>query len=337
MADLNERTRDILERRFGLKDKQRETLETIGKNYGITRERVRQIETDGLFRLKAKSQKSLQKTCQYFEEFLRESGDLRKETILFDLTAPSDFSNHISFLLSLAENFKRYSEDESFHTLWTINPQAVSAAKDINEFLVKRFEQANTLLSLENLFSVCEKEMAETRILTPKVLLSYLEISKSINLAPAFVSKSQKSDSRSLFFGLKDWPEIRPRGVKDRAYLVLNSEKQPLHFTKIASLINQLSALKNVQARTVHNELIKDQRFVLIGRGIYGLKDWGYQPGYVKDVIFNVLKQAAKPLSKEEILETVLKQRMVKANTVLLNLNNSQCFVRDEDGRYRIA
>ncbi len=42
---LDERSRDVMLRRFGIKTGDVETLESIGKEYGITRERVRQIES----------------------------------------------------------------------------------------------------------------------------------------------------------------------------------------------------------------------------------------------------------------------------------------------------
>jgi len=129
---------------------------------------------------------------------------------------------------------------------------------------------------------------------------------------------------------LKNWPEINPRGVKDNAYLVLLKTKKPLHFTQITKLINK------ALPQTVHNELIKDPRFVLVGRGIYGLRDWGYEPGLVKDVIFKVLKTSRAPLAKQQILAHVLKQRFVKENTILLNLSNRKYFSKNLQGKYQI-
>ena len=154
--------------------------------------------------------------------------------------------------------------------------------------------------------------------LNQKVLISFLEISKRI----------QKNSEGLL--GLLDWPEIHPRGIKDKAYLVFQKEKKPLHFTQVANFIER------ALPQTVHNELIKDSRFVLVGRGIYALEEWGYEDGFVKDIISKTLKEAGKPLSKEEILEKVLKQRLVKENTVLLNLSNKKYFSKISEGLYTI-
>ena len=149
------------------------------------------------------------------------------------------------------------------------------------------------------------------------IFVSYLEVSKKI-----------LQNSNGLY-GLKDWPEINPRGVKDKAYLVFKKLGKPLHFNEVAKLI------EGALSQTVHNELIKDPRFILVGRGIYALKEWGYTPGQVKDVIFKILKEDG-PLTQSEILERVLKQRLVKESTILLNLNNKKHFLRDTQGRYQI-
>jgi len=129
---------------------------------------------------------------------------------------------------------------------------------------------------------------------------------------------------------LLDWPEINPRGVKDKAYIVFKKIGKPLHFDEVARLI------EGSLVQTVHNELIKDPRFVLVGRGIYALEEWGYFPGQVKDVILKILKEEGKPLTKEEILEKVRKQRLVKENTVFLNLSNKKHFLRNSQGKYEV-
>jgi len=150
-----------------------------------------------------------------------------------------------------------------------------------------------------------------------KVLSSYLEISR-------IIGKNEEG-----FYGLLEWPEIRPRGIRDKAYLVLKKAQRPLHFTEIAAQID------GAKVPTVHNELIKDERFVLIGRGIYALAEWGYFPGEVKDVILKILREKGRPMTKEEILEEVKKQRIVKPTTVLLYLYNKKYFERDSQGRYK--
>ncbi|MBI4159900.1 winged helix-turn-helix domain-containing protein, partial [Candidatus Wolfebacteria bacterium] len=134
-------------------------------------------------------------------------------------------------------------------------------------------------------------------------------------------------------FGLVSWPTIRPRGIKDRAFAVLDRAAKPMHFREVAAAISKSGwSSKKAHPQTVHNELIKDPRFVLVGRGLYALANWGYESGTVSDVISSLLKSSKRPLSKEAIVESVLKSRFVKPNTVLLNLQNKTLFRKVAEG-----
>lgn len=308
VRDLPERTKNIISRRFGFETGKKETLESIGKSYGITRERIRQIELGGISRLTPKLKKK-QKIFQYFTDYLGRFGDLKKEDLLLSQLGGQKFTPHISFLLSLSDRFQRFSETRDIHSLWTINPNSLNVAKEVIDDFHKKLKRTNQPLAFEH--------YTPPFSLDPNFLTSYLEISKLIN---------RGIEGR---YGLTEWPEINPRGVKDKAFLVLKREKRPLHFNEIARLIGP-----GALVQTVHNELIRDPRFVLVGRGIYALSDWGYKAGTVKDVISEILKKAGKPLSKKEILEKVLQQRLVRENTVLLNLSNKKYFSRNSQGKY---
>lgn len=314
---LPQRTTDVIERRFGLKTGQRETLEAIGQSYNITRERVRQIEKEGFSKIRPKI-KEYEDVFQFLNKTLESFGGIKEENTLLKFLGKEKFQNHAFFLLSLSNDFKMFPEDDDFNSLWAIKKEAVNQAKKIVRATIKRFEKENRVLSLP--------ELLKSQKLNKEVFLSYLEISKQIQKNP--------EDK----FGLRDWIEITPRGVKDKAYLVLKKQEKPLHFSEIANFIEKLPfpSKRETHIATVHNELIKDQRFVLVGRGLYALKEWGYEPGVVKDIIYKTLKEANKPLSKKEILNKVLGQRFVKANTVALNLQDKNYFEKDEKGRYTI-
>lgn len=152
-----------------------------------------------------------------------------------------------------------------------------------------------------------------------------------------YVSISKKFD-KNVFgdFGLKEWPEIEPKVIRDKSYLVLKKKQQPLHFSKIANEIGEMGIDENpAHVQTVHNELIKDNRFVLVGRGIYGLKEHGYEGGTVKEVIEKILDNQG-PLHSEEVVKLVNQKKILKENTILLNLQNKDNFKRLDDGRYHI-
>ena len=296
---LSERQKEIISRRFALNGQKKETLESIGQDLKITRERVRQIEKEA-FLILAKEAKKYQEVFQYFTEVLEKTGGLRKEETLLKELGGDNFQDEVFFLLNLGKGFERFSGNKKFYSCWSNNKTWLTIQKKI-----------------DNLYQKLKKEKKPIKI-EDELFISYLTISKKIK-------RSKKG-----FYGLKDWPEINPRKIKDKAYLVFKESKEPLHFTQVAELIE--AAIP----QTVHNELIKDSRFVLVGRGIYALKEWGYQEGQVKDVIFNILKTAGQPLGKEEILEKTLKQRVVKDSTVFLNLSNKRYFAKNSQGYYTI-
>jgi len=327
LTDLPKRTSDIIGKRFGLDGKEKQTLEEIGQSYGITRERVRQIVEEGLLRIYPKI-KEYQKVFRYFNDVLKSFGDLKKEDVLLSFLGGKKLQNQVSFLLALDKNYKKISEDEDFYSLWTRKKETVPLAKKVVAFIFNKFQTEKKPVSLEEIYEAQKTEVKKIleREINKNIFNSYLEISKKI----------QKNPEQKL--GLRDWIEINPRGIKDKAFLVFKKEGRPLHFSEVANFIEKLpfAFQRKVHLATVHNELIKDPRFVLVGRGIYALKEWGYEPGVVKEIIYKILKEAKKPLTKGEILEKVLNQRIVKENTILLNLQDRNYFLRDSDGRYQI-
>ena len=313
-----QRTRDIISRRFALSIPQsgtkaelpkRETLESIGQSYNITRERVRQIEEDGFKKIRNTAKKICQKQFQYFSERLKKFGGLKREDLLLADLAGTKSEPQVLFLLHLGEQFKRFPETESFHSFWAINKGAPELARQAINSFSQELKKKNQPLALASF----QKDQ------------SYIEISKNISKGPAGL------------YGFINWPEINPRGIKDRAFLVLKKENKPLHFVQVANFIQQQEKNKKPSlVKTVHNELIKDERFVLVGRGLYALKDWGYKPGVVKEVITDILKQSVKPLTQEEIVKQVATQRFVQKNTILLNLHDKKYFLRNSEGKYTI-
>ncbi len=310
LKDLPERQKIVISRRFALSgESKRETLESIGTDLGITRERVRQIEKDGFSKIKQKIA-SCKPIFLSFKKRIHNSGDLRKESLLLKELGGEKQQPQVYFLLTLAQNFERFQGSKDFYCFWTVKQKTFNLAEKVIGTFCSQLKKINKPVPL--------KELKKPFSLNQTALVSYLEISKNI-----------QQNSEGLF-GLKNWPEINPRGVKDNAYLVLTKTKKPLHFIQITKLIDK------ALPQTVHNELIKDPRFVLVGRGIYGLRAWGYEPGLVKDVIFKVLKTSKKPLAKQEILSQVFKQRLVKENTILLNLSNRKYFSKNTQGKYQI-
>ncbi|MFC1700658.1 HTH domain-containing protein [Patescibacteria group bacterium] len=320
----SQRTREIIDARFGLLDGKKRTLEFIGERYDITRERVRQIVDSIFYDLKKSDEVNiLNPAFQCIDNYFSQKGNVvREEQLLSDLTNTDDLHPErgaIFFLLALGKSYQRSVESNKFYPLWYNSKKAFKKAENVIDVIVKNLEEQKNTVSFDGILEYINNKKIK---ITEDVLSSYLDASKQIGA------------NNSNQFGLNKWPEINPRGVKDKAYIIFKEQGKPLHFREVAELINN-SNLGSIlaQAQTVHNELIKDERFILVGRGTYALSEWGYQPGTVKEVIINILKNSG-PLPKDEIIDEVFKSRLVKKNTVLINLQNRNYFARTQDNKY---
>jgi DNA-directed RNA polymerase delta subunit len=322
---LNEKQKIILMRRFGIGVPEKETLESIGKDLGVTRERVRQIEKKALESIKKDiNQSGLKKVYQKIKNFLGLGGGIKKEEKISEDLGLREVHNELLFLLHIHDDFYRFRENDIFYTFWAIDPSKAKEIERILEITIRELEKINQPLTQREFFNDFRKriKIITGKNLSLKVFYNYFEIFKPIKVG---------LDGK---IGLIHWPEIRPRGVRDRAYIVLKNQGKPLHFREIAQLIDQLDSSKRTHVQTLHNELIKDERFILVGRGYYALKEWGYQPGLLKDVIVSILENSQKPLTREEIIEEVQKQRIVKPSTIVSALYDKSFFQKTADGRY---
>lgn len=323
LKDLSPRAKEIISRRFGFETSQRETLEAIGQVYGLTRERIRQIEENGISAIKKKIDRH-QKVFNYFANYLKSSGGLKREDILLSQLGKERFQSHVFFLLTIDDQFSRFAETEKFYPFWVSSSNTFNLAQKIVNVLIQKLTQKKEPLSIQGIYKIFPGKKS----LNLQAFSSFIEISKEIE------------KGIDGLYGLRDWPEVSPRGLKDKAFLALKKERRPLHFQEVALAIDKLNFASQVDIRnkahpqTVHNELIKDPRFVLVGRGIYALSEWGYAPGYVKDIILKILKEKGSPLGREEIIKEVSRQRLVKTNTILLNLQNKKYFLKTPENKY---
>jgi len=318
---LSPKTKDIFDRRFGVKTGQAETLEAIGKTLGITRERVRQIEEAGFTFVRKNNKEALGAIYAELADYFKEQGGFKKEENVLEELGGKSQKPYVLFLLTLGEQFSKVAEKKDYHYFWANIPDAQVKIKETLGSLVSQMQKIGKPTPVKAFYA----EVASKQGLSEAATASYLEISKMI----------QPNKEGAL--GLVSWPEIKPRGVKDKAFLVFKKHGKPLHFTEVAGLIDKFDynlPNKKTYPQTVHNELIKDSRFVLVGRGTYALAEWGYVPGTIKDIITNVLKNQGSPLHKDEVVKQVLAQRLVAKNTVLMNLNNKKHFDRDPSDKY---
>ncbi len=320
-----EREREIIARRFGLFDR-RETLEQIGELLGITRERVRQLEKAVIARLKTTAESGKLPHIQEVEKALLSQLHLTGEAArVHDLSAGITAENsrtdqsRVAFLAELCPSLVVIEENDHFHHAVGVrdvrdDKAMKSAIAKLHDFIKKTGEAVEI-----------EKAAAGANL-------------DSTEQARALASLSKDLATLNGRWGLIKWPTVNPKNIRDKIYVILKENGKHMHFNEIAKAIKESDfKRKDVTTQAIHNELIKDKRFVLIGRGIYALREWGYKKGTVADIITEVLKEAGEPLHRDEIVKRVLKSRFVKETTILLNLQGKQQFKRVAKATYELA
>lgn len=318
-----EREREIISRRYGLFDR-KETLEQIGELLGITRERVRQLEKATVTTLKKEGMKlpHMEGLSALFEQLLEENGGVATiEKLSSKITDENNKidQSRIAFFAQLIPSVTYLSENDNYNQAAALN----------SKYSEKGLKEAvnNTLKAIKAIGEPTSIQAVAGSMGHPdaKEVASLASISKNI----AHLNNR---------WGLIKWPMVNPKNIRDKIYVILYENEKQMHFSEIAKAIeNSEFKRKNVTTQAIHNELIKDKRFVLVGRGIYALKEWGFKKGTVADVITEVLKKAGEPLHRDEIVKQVLKRRFVKETTILLNLQGKPQFKRTAKATYTLA
>jgi hypothetical protein len=320
-----EREREIVARRFGLFDR-KETLEQIGEMLGITRERVRQLEKSVVTRLKSTAEQGSVPHIADFEArlvaLLDTTGSAARVSSLTAVISenPSrEEQARVAFLAQLCPALVVVSEDDNFHnSVGLKTSRDEKALKAAVTSLVATIKQLGEPKSIEDITAATEFDDATE--------------------TAALASTSKLLATLNNRWGLIKWPMVNPKNIRDKIYVILKENGKHMHFNEIADAIKDSEfKRKDVTTQAIHNELIKDKRFVLIGRGIYALKEWGYEKGTVADIITEVLKEAGEPLHRDEIVKRVLASRFVKETTILLNLQGKPQFKRVAKATYDLA
>lgn len=319
-----EREREIVSRRYGLFDR-KETLEQIGELLGITRERVRQLEKAVMSRLKAQAEQGVIPHITEVEatinSYLDNNGGAGRVSNISASLNPENTKldqARVAFLCALAPSIITVDENDNYH---------LGAAQS------KVFSKKDVTKEVDNVVSSIKKIGEPTTI---DVIAK--AVGKDAAATAGLASISKKVATLNGRWGLIKWPMVNPKNIRDKIYVILFENGKQMHFGEISEAIKDSEfKRKDVTTQAIHNELIKDDRFVLVGRGIYALKEWGYKKGTVADVITDVLKKAGEPLHRDEIVKRVLKDRYVKETTILLNLQGKQQFKRVAKATYTLA
>ncbi|MBD3330617.1 hypothetical protein GF354_03755 [Candidatus Peregrinibacteria bacterium] len=328
---LTNKEKDVITQRFSLDNKPKRTLESIGQKFSVTRERIRQIEKIALNKLRRTAQTTrLKQVNDIADQIILENGGVLIEKtlvakILNSINSSNAVDGHIIKLaLNINQNLKREEKTNSYYPFWRQKTLEMTLLSEIVTAGVKFLKKKTDVIPDSKLIVHIRQNLGEMLEGYPDALIiSSLEVDKRLK-------------KTSEGFGLMSWRHINPKSIRDKAYIVLKKEKKPLHFVEIANKISEAGFDKKVvTVQAVHNELIRYDQFVLVGRGLYALKEFGYNKGTVADIIEGLLKKKS-PMTKQEIIEGVLKQRHVKKGTISLNLQKSQKFVRVGRAVYKL-
>ncbi len=338
LKNLTSREEDVLRRRHGLLGKEKETLENIGESYRVTRERIRQIENTGIKKIKKLKEfkhvvSPIENTVQ---SVLQQHGGVMEEQALMRMllqSAGETSTNrqNILFIISelLNDTFQIVKQGNDYRQSWKLKHAPLHLLKEtMNELyeLIEKNQQPMQLDQIIESFKNTEFYQRNQTQLTDDVIASYIDINPRIAKNPF--------DE----YGLSKWGSIVPKRMNDKIYLILKRHGKPLHFTEIAKLINEAKFdSRKAYPPTVHNELILNEKYVLVGRGIYALKEWGYKPGVVSNVLEDILKKQGQPMTRDELVKAVLEKRMVKKNTIHLALTDKTKFKKHSNGTYTLV
>ncbi len=320
---LTDKEKDVIIKRFSLDNKPRQTLDKIGRHYSVTRERIRQIENIALNKLRRTvSNTKLRLINRLAKDFIIEEGGVMLESDIINKILQSIYSTSkvddkiIVLALNCDVDLRKSDRTSTSEAFWMLKEISLGDVNQITDSAISTLKKHGEVMSEEQVISAV--------VNLPKF--------KGKKINASLIISCLKTDKRARqveqSWGLMEWRHVNPRSIRDKAAIVLEKAKQPLHFVEIANRIAEVGFDKKmVTVQAVHNELIRYDQFVLVGRGLYALSKWGYKPGTVADVIEDLLDKNGA-MTKKQIVEEVLKQRNVKVGTISLNLQKTEHFVR---------
>lgn len=320
---LTDKEKDVITKRFSLNNKPRQTLDKIGRHYSVTRERIRQIENIALGKLRRTvSNTKLRLINRVAKQFIEEEGGVMLESeivdkILKNIYSSSTVDGSIAILsLNCDSELRKSSRTATSESFWMFKSISLSEVRKIAEASISALKKHQDVMTEDQIISAVKNlNLFKGKEVSSKLIISCLKTDK----------RARKIEEK---WGLMEWRHVNPRSIRDKAIIVLEKAEKPLHFVEIAEQIAETGFdKKKVTVQAVHNELIRYDQFVLVGRGLYALSDWGYEPGTVSDVISGLLRKNGA-LPKKKIVELVLQQRKVKVGTISLNLQKNPHFIR---------
>ena len=309
--------------RFGLDGKKKRTLQEIADEYSLTRERIRQVQNIAIAKLRENECAALLSAAfTDLEEMLRSCGGAASADTLCAVCefATKSEQNYILLLLTVGDNFYASPATDDIDHYWYVNEEhknAVDAALNrIHDYVGAKGDALLTEEELQNAFESVSGEYKER-------LPAYTDT----------MGLSRKVKKNPLGeWGFVTHPEITLSGLAGYIRIVLREADEPLHFNEIADRVSKIKG-EECHRGSCHNELVRRDEFILVGRGLYALESMGYRPGTIADIIVAGMKECG-PMTQKEVIDYVSKERHVKPQSIVLTLGKKGLFTKDERSRY---
>lgn len=329
---LSQKEKHIIENRFSLNGHPKATLEQIGKEFNVTRERIRQIEKNALRKLQ---RNVINTDLAVLNEFARlildrcdgvcEESKMVNEVLKMSKHSETVDTSSAKLSISLDKSIEKVNNTINFRPHWKRSGISHDMIRRVCDRAYGLLKKRDDVVEADKFLKMVKEKFGKDVVVTTRFIYSALELDRRIKIVPEGI-------------GLSLWRHINPKTLRDKIYFILRHESKPMHYVDISNKIAGASFDKKVvNVQAVHNELIRYPQFILIGRGIYALSEWGYSSGTVADVIADILKKAGRPFSREEIVDGVLERRQVKKITILLNLKNKPQFERVGRDKYKLV
>ncbi len=323
---LSEQQREVIVLRFGLDGKRYRTLQEIADEYSLTRERIRQIQNNVVKRLQQDDCiRHLASTITNLEQALHACGGaVDEETLCLSCNlATNTEKNYVRLLLDVGNNFHLSAETDDAEKYWYADQSHKKTVDEIMQIMHQEFEKDENNLMTDDEF----KKVYKT------ITASYESVPQHDSIAK--LSKKIDSNAKGEW-GLRTHPEISLSNLGGFISLVLREAGEPLHFSEISKRIGSMREGKACNLESCHNELVRNESFVLVGRGLYALASMGYYPGTIYDVIVAGMKEKG-PMTRDEVIDYVRQHRRVQPQSVILSLYKKDRFMRDDSNRYHFV
>lgn len=266
----------ILVKKFGLDGGKEVALQRIGRDYDLSRERVRQIEAQALMRFRRLivGNDTYMSVLEEGKKILEvHGGILGADTLAAKIINKNLFKfSKQELKLILISDFditylrRNRAIDKSFYIEPLYEDLLIKLTLFTLEYFKKRGESQDIYEFISLLKDEFSSETKEVAFLKNDLFyMSFFNVMREIRMFDGKI-------------GLKEFEDINPKTIKLKILYTMRRLNKPIHYQELPTKILEWFPTEMTKVTTIHNELVKNNDiFVNLGIGTYGLKERGFQ------------------------------------------------------------